>query len=92
LFGEIPDDPGDSSPNNNLFHPIMIRHFIQKCKVTIRDQRCPEMIFIDPVDECNVCRKCRTGIARGGYRDLPGLFPARTAGCKNRCVALITPA
>jgi hypothetical protein len=91
-LGEIPDNPGDSSPDNNLFHPVMIRHFIQECKVTLRDQWCAEMIFMDPVDERNVCRKCRAGIARGGHGDFPGLFSAGTTLRKNRCVALITPA
>jgi hypothetical protein len=70
----------------------MVRHFIQEYKVTLRDQGCAEMIFIDLVDERKVCRKCRTGIARGCHRNVPGLFSAGTALRKNRCVALIAPA
>jgi hypothetical protein len=57
----------------------MVRHFIQEYKVTLRDQWCAEMIFIDLVDERKVCRKCRAGIARGCHGDFPGLFSAGTA-------------
>jgi hypothetical protein len=58
----------------------------------IRDQGCAEMIFIDPVDKRDVCGKCRPGITRRCHGDIPGLFFAGTALCKNRCMALITPA
>jgi hypothetical protein len=88
----VPDDPGNSSPDNNLFHPVMVRHFVQECEVTIRDQGCAEMIFIDPVDKRDVCGKCRPGITRRCHGDIPGLFFAGTALSKNRCMALITPA
>ncbi len=49
----------------------MIRDFVQKRDMTFRDEWRTKMIDINPVNECNICRKCRTGITG---RELPEHF------------------
>jgi hypothetical protein len=92
LFWEIPDDPGYTPAYNDLFHAVKIRNFIEKGEMTIRDERCAKMVGIDPVDKCNICRKCGAGISRGSYGNTSCLCPAGTMVSKNRCMTVIAPA
>jgi hypothetical protein len=69
----------------------MIRYFIEECKLTFRDEPCPEMLFIDPVDTPKISRECRACISRWRYRDFSGFFSAPALPGKNRSMAMVTP-
>ena len=75
--------PAIPPPTTTSSMSVTIRHFIQKSEVTFGDEWCSEMLVVNPVDECDVFRKCRAGITRGCYRDLTGRMSACTALCKD---------
>ena len=92
LFREIPDNSGYTSANNDLFHAVTVRHFVEEGEMTIRNEWGTEMISIDLVDKRDISGKCRAGISRGSYRNTSGLCPAGTLLCKDRNMTAIAPA
>ena len=92
LFREIPDDPGKAAPDNDLLHPVQVRHLVEERDMAFRDQGGTKMFGIDPVDQRNICGKCGAGISRGSDRDTSRLCPAGTLFGKDRCMTVVAPA
>jgi hypothetical protein len=80
--GKVPDVADDGAADHDLLHPVGVRDLVHQGEGSRRDQRCAEVVLVDPVDERDVRRKGRARIAGRRHRH-------RTRGAAARAARLV---